>query len=796
MAVQQGELAATDTTKDMASFYSDAVVTTVGDVDRIIHNATQFVRLVLQRPQVELSQGGNTGSPTATVDRPHYTDGLLTAFPTAATNLLLFGFGTNVKTVTVVVFSTSFVDPTSSKWKVQSSLNNLTAEFDNSNFDAAISSVTQSIESGQFKYSILVGVPAVDTTLDGLPFWRITHTDAGSFNDVTEVEIIPPLTPTLTYFDTDGSFASSFSFEKSNILDACFDTTVSPNGVFYTIRFNDQTVGSTSLDPSDDFSDADAGTAEFTNNFNSARWNESSSNSAFLRVSDVLSYNVATGKGQLETTYALGGDFDVSILVNPQTLTTENMWFTIRTLDADNKVIASEGVGFADGVVLPTTSGVFFATYVSNFTNSTADCDLKEARPLWHNTASGTDSFTVAFSGSDWTVSGSQTGALTNAQTGVLYDETVDANTPLEFLISCSATPSAGEKFTFDVITENSKKDPLATDTIGVTRSGVFQTTRQVLTATGTFGMASDDVNIELFGNTDGTVNISADDYEVTITGSAIFPDIAVFTIEKTDAEGDIVGSPLIESFDVIGDSSKNYNDFLDGRVQIACSSSGSSGGGHIYVKIDNVLYKYLNNISLTSEDGSSAVISTTAQVDKDGNHSLAWTRESGIGALPFLTYVRFEESLDIIHLQTIDKDTLLDTTNTKEVLLDISNYEINQFRVFYDQNDFDTLYFVDGSTNLQSFNLDDRISAFMSVNAEDTTLPAGTAQSTDVNADVINAWGEALDGKSVTFAVTAGDGAVTPSTDTTISGGRATTQFTVGSTVGVSTVTATVTET
>ena len=138
----------------------------------------------------------------------------------------------------------------------------------------------------------------------------------------------------------------------------------------------------------------------------------------------------------------------------------------------------------------------------------------------------------------------------------------------------------------------------------------------------------------------------------------------------------------------------------------------------------------------------------------------------------------------------------MLDTTNTKEVLLDISNYEINQFRVFYDQNDFDTLYFVDGSTNLQSFNLDDRISAFMAVNAEDTTLPAGTAQSTDVNADVINAWGEALDGKSVTFAVTAGDGAVTPSTDTTISSGRATTQFTVGSTVGVSTVTATVTET
>ena len=354
----------------MAGFYNDAVVTTVSDVDRIMHNATQFVRLVLQRPQAELSQGGNTGTPSATVDRPHYIDGFLTASPTAATNLLLFGFGTNVKPVTIIVFSTSFIDPTSTEWKVQSSLNNLPAEFDNTNFNSPISSVIQSIESGQFKYSVLVGVPSVDTTLEGLPFWRITHTDAGAFNDVTEVEIIPPLIPTLTYFDTDGSFASSFSFEKTDILDACFDTTVSPDGIFYTIRFNDQTVGSTTLDPSDDFSDADAGSAEFTNNFNSARWNESSSNTAFLRIAEALVYNVAIGKGQLETTYALGGDFDVSITVDPQVLTTENMWFTIRALDSDNKVVASEGVGFADGVVLPTTSGVFFTTYVSNFTNS------------------------------------------------------------------------------------------------------------------------------------------------------------------------------------------------------------------------------------------------------------------------------------------------------------------------------------------------------------------------------------------------------------------------------------------
>jgi hypothetical protein len=151
---------------------------------------------------------------------------------------------------------------------------------------------------------------------------------------------------------------------------------------------------------------------------------------------------------------------------------------------------------------------------------------------------------------------------------------------------------------------------------------------------------------------------------------------------------------------------------------------------------------------------------------------------------------------LDIIHIKTLDEDTLLDTTSTREVLLDISDYSTDAYKVFFDQNDFDALYYIDTGTNLRAFNIDDRISAFMAVNAQDTTLPAGTAQSTLVHADVINAWGTALDGKEVTFQVTAGDGAVTPSADTTVGGGRATTQFTVGSTVGVSTVQATVTET
>jgi len=792
VAVQQGQLQPTDTTKDMEDYYNDAVVTTVNGVNRGIHNGTQFVRLVLQRPQPTEAIAFTISGSGQDIDAPEYIDSSFVAFATTGVSQITISFGTLITTSSIVVFSLTAIDTTAGNWTVQTSLNNTASEFIDPNFDANVTSVTSQIVAtsdggNQFKYTIVVDTPAIDTTNAGLPFWRIKHSTEAIFDGVTEVEILEPLTPTISYFDTDGSLASSFTFEQDNILDAVYDNI---NNIFFTIRFNDQATGTATISLSDDFSDGEAGTASGTTNFNPGRWDEDSTNTAFLRAGGLLSYNVSAGKGQLETTYTLE-DFNTTVDVDPQVVTTEDMWFVMRALDSDNKAIIQEGVGFESS---PTVSGVFFGSAIENFTNATAACTFRDARPLWHNSASGTDQFVVAFNGSIWTVSGSQTGSLANAQTGVLYDETTDASTPLEFLISCTASPTNGEQFSLDLTTENVKKEPTATGILNIDRSGADFTTGTVFTTPRT--ITADIMTVELFGNTDGSVNIAADNYNVLPVGSGTFPDVNVFTVEKTDNEGDLVASPtVIENFDVIGDPSKTYNSFLDGRVQITATQSGT-GGGHIYIKVDDTLFKYQNNVALTTEDGSNAVISTQGQIPKDGTHSLAWTRESGIGGLPFLTYHEFEESIDIIHLRTLDKDTLVNTTDAKEVLLEQSGYsDTQQFRVFYDQNDFDTLYYVDASTNLQSFNLDDRISAFMAVNAEDVTLPAGTSQQTFVNADVINAWGETLDGKVVTFAVTAGDGAVSPSSDTTVSGGRATTQFTVGSTVGVSTVTATVTE-
>jgi len=785
VAVEQGRLNPTDTTKDMENFYNDAVVSAVTDVDRVLHNGTQFVRLVLRRPQPEEAGQSSSVSPDLLTDAPHVIDGLFTANPSSNVDIIRVGFALNqlVPTTEIKVYSTAPLDTNTSNWEIATSLDGTDTQFNLSNFQATSLIITETPvvlnSQSQFRYNIAFTAPSIG----GLRYWRVKRNGGADLSNVTEVEIVEPLSPSISYFDTDGSFATSTTFQQPNILDATYDNI---NNVFYTVRFNTENVGTTNLNLSDDFSEAEAGIAENTTGFNPARWIESSQNPQFLRLNEQLVYNVAAGNGQIETTFSLTGDLDAQLLVDAKNLTSEQSWLIMGALDTNNNTIMSEGVGYDS---FPTATGVVFTSYVSNLVNSTNASQIREIRPQYHNAAPGTDQFIVTFDGSSWTVSGTLTGELQNATTGVLYNKATDASTPIDFIISATSAPTFGEQFTFDLVTVTGHRSS-SVGFIGFSRQGVNYTTSGTIFSPVT--VPSGNVTIEIFGNTNTSVDFSADDFSVS--GMGEFPGLAVFTVEKTDADGDVINPPLIESFDVIGDPSKTYNDFLDGRVQITTAQSGT-GGGDVYIKVEDRLFKYANNVALGTEDGTSADQTSVGQIPRDGTNSFNWTHESGVNGLPFLTYVEFDSLLNIVRLKTINKDTLLDTSDDKEIRLNISNYNQNRFKLFYDQNDFDTLQYVDSSTNLQSFNVDDRISAFMAVNALDNTLPAGTAQQTLVNADVINAWGETLNGKIVTFAVTAGDGAVTPSTGVTVSGGRAVTQFTVGSTVGVSTVTATVTE-
>lgn len=98
------------------------------------------------------------------------------------------------------------------------------------------------------------------------------------------------------------------------------------------------------------------------------------------------------------------------------------------------------------------------------------------------------------------------------------------------------------------------------------------------------------------------------------------------------------------------------------------------------------------------------------------------------------------------------------------------------------------------GAEQLQ-YNIDTSLSAFASVNVDDFSLRAGTSDNTIVTAEVINAWGDPLSGKSVSFIVSNGDGAVSPSSDSTDGNGEANTTYTAGVTPGPVEITATVSD-
>jgi hypothetical protein len=72
--------------------------------------------------------------------------------------------------------------------------------------------------------------------------------------------------------------------------------------------------------------------------------------------------------------------------------------------------------------------------------------------------------------------------------------------------------------------------------------------------------------------------------------------------------------------------------------------------------------------------------------------------------------------------------------------------------------------------------------------------LPANGEATANITAFVVNAYGDPLQSKTVNFAVTAGDGSVSPAFACTTSSGTASTVFTAGSSTGTAVITATAT--
>lgn len=146
-----------------------------------------------------------------------------------------------------------------------------------------------------------------------------------------------------------------------------------------------------------------------------------------------------------------------------------------------------------------------------------------------------------------------------------------------------------------------------------------------------------------------------------------------------------------------------------------------------------------------------------------------------------------------IAGVQTGDKVYIasLDETHTVGEVLDSNNLTLPDTS----PGDGAYAYKLYAGTEQIQYNVDTSLSAFASVNVDDFSLGAGTSETSNVTAEVINAWGDPLQGKSVSFIVSNGDGAVAPPSDSTDVNGAATTVYTVGVTPGPVIVTATVSD-
>ena len=325
----------------------------------------------------------------------------------------------------------------------------------------------------------------------------------------------------------------------------------------------------------------------------------------------------------------------------------------------------------------------------------------------------------------------------------------------------------------------------------------------------------SDSVKFELFvDGTDGSSNdISVSSFVVRDLftsektgvgedGSAdwTFP---VLTVEAYDSGGNVTtvdgitdgGGRVIHSLDVIGQNVLHGGSFSEyyGNVQLATDSSQYAG--ELYLDVKGDMYKYLkSSLPITATDsGTLASISTTdAAFGTPIRNTLNYNGYTDAG----LIYLAENDADpgDGLYVNCIRNETMTANAPRKfawidEVDEDIRLYatDVYQPHVLYGLSTSDLKVYL--------FNMEEDTASFCNVVSSKQIVGANTGEISTATAQVLNAYGDPLESKTVAFSVSSGDGSVSPSSDTTDALGEASTTYTVGSTVGTSSLRAVVTD-
>lgn len=875
MPVQQGNLESVNTGIDFENINSDLET----PASRIFHNGTDLIKCEFQTLRPDFGFHFSTETPSGvgvyngpyndSVSVPAYIDNdFSTGAGGAGGYHIAVEYPTTIKTQQIKFFSTTFfgnlndesVVPAVSKdfGTVESQASLLPVSIDSASFV-----FRSDLSPQQFEYTINLSNEEEGRS------WFITLFDTTSSYDtvfldgLTEIIIKPVPAAQIAYFRVDGEEASRFSMQEDNLLDMAYDKA---NDQYYTIRFNDTGVGGTDIGPDDDFTTVSGSTS-----FNPIRWTEDSTDDSFIRstTNNRLVFSTTNGRGKLTSNYVTSGNYDAQIDFETPSLTSSGSFFDIRALESSTQRLKyAVGINYSEG------DDSYYRAAVRNFTNNTTSADLLSLEPDLPNVYSGVENWTITFvaASGHWTVVGDQTGSRDPAFTGEDY-----TTSGLSFQISANEAQNNNDNFTLTV-DYTAKNRATTSGTIDFTKTADNYSTS--IDAGWTETVSSDDDRIQIFGTTNSSINMFADDFALSPDAAAIYPSIPVFTVDEVDDEGQVIQT-VVEKFNVIKDPTKTYNDYIDGGVMLAVKSN------RIFVKVLNDIYSFsqASPIAGLVDEGTSGVERSQDVIEENEVYSFAHNDTSG----GFLSYIYFDEGTDELQVRTLT-DANSPIPQTRKVFLDVPDWEEQMdrgtpYQFYWLSDDNNSLFYIrrhgtggvnsvkvsdnsgqangtdvfsdssqdfssagvevgdlliinetgyagngtytitelptsssirvrqrsDSATVLTSqsnldytivsngelltFNTDPDQSAFAAVNVDDFTLRAGTSDSSTVTAEVINAWGEALSGKTVNFSVIQGDGAVSPPSDTTDVSGEATTLYSAGSTPGPVTIKASITE-
>ncbi|MCK5020268.1 MAG: Ig-like domain-containing protein [Candidatus Peribacteraceae bacterium] len=607
-------------------------------------------------------------------------------------------------------------------------------------------------------------------------------------DDLTEVEVLSTSSAIMEFWNSDGSSASSQTLVHDLYYDIVYDKS---DDVYFTIRLNEDINGSGGIgfSTSDNFNYSVA-------TLDSTRWSESETETNFQvnTSSGTLDYLISSAAGRINTNYYMAADFTSVIDIGFNEINQIGSAVELRSIDTStNNVFVS--MALRGEWVDPSPKTSTWATYqVLKTTDTTAGtAAVKNLRiDLKYLSVSQTFTFVYSSVSEAWSVTSSVLGAMAVCTPGVDYTEG-----PIALLnMVHDGSPADSVQIVLSVNYQSYASggaDPwswkLGLKRIGGSVVSQYNQGAGLINWVTYVDSSILPLNLELFADGDsGTIDLSMDNFSVT--GSETFSSVPVLTVEAVDANGDTVevsgltdvDGNLIKAFDVINDT-LTYNSFTGNRVQIASDNTSESSGGSIYVKIGGDIYKYnKSQFPLVTEDGSNAVLYKASVIPETSAYAFSYNGYSNAG----LCYVEYDEVRAGTYLKTIDTTTASGTEY--ESFLDVAT---SDYPWAWDQNNFTVFYYL-SSTNLKEYDMDENDVAFCNVSSTEKIMAAGTSSTSEIDATVLNVYGEPLSAKSVSFLVSAGAGAVSPASDCTNASGIAETTYTVGETVGITTITST----